>query len=365
MTNTSKSSLFLITTGGTGGHIFPAQALAETLRKRGHPVIEVIDQRALQYTPSKESFILHLTSGNTLLKKIRLAFELPWAFARTFHLILKTKPQGIIGFGGYTTFPLILAATLLRKPFILHEQNAFVGRVSKWFCPFAKHISSCFPTLYGLAEKYQNKVVVTGNPIREKIRSISPSPYKVFTKTGAINLLIIGGSQGARSFSTLIPEALNLLPSPLKKRLHLVQQAQPQTLETTQLLYKDVGIAADLKPFFTDIHTQYQKAHLIITRSGASTVMELEAVGRPAIFIPFPYAMDDHQTYNALNLTQREAGWMIKESPALPHELCVLLENLFSHPKLLENTATTIHHLAKLDANDKLADILESFPKNI
>ncbi len=362
MTKPSKKKCFLITTGGTGGHIFPAQALSEALIKRGHHVIEVIDQRAVKYVAASSQnkvFILHLAHGKGLLKKLRLGIDLVWAFFRSLYIINKTKPAAIMGFGGYTTFPVILAAFLLRKPFILHEQNSFVGRVTKWFAPFAAKISTCFLPLYGLPSRYESKLVWTGNPLRASIKAITQKLYKPFESGSPIRLLIIGGSQGAKSFSTLIPQALELLSPSFKKRLEVIQQVPAYDLDNTKMAYEKMGIKATLQPFFHHIHEEYRKADLVIARAGASTVMELEAVGRPVIFIPFPYAMDDHQTYNARNIIEHEAGWMVKESAALPSELGALIENLLSHPKMLEKAAKKIHHLAKLDADTTLATLLE------
>lgn len=361
----SESKTFLITTGGTGGHIFPAEALSAQLRAKGHIVVEVLDQRSLRYvtyekSSDKKVFVLYLTPGNSFLNKVHLSFDLIKAFFKSLYILWSTKPEVVIGFGGYTAFPIMIASVVLRKPLILHEQNAFIGRVSKWFLPFSNYITTCFADLYGLPHRYKNKQIVTGNPIRAQIKSVSQVPYKVFTKAGRIKILIVGGSQGAKGFSTFVPQVLARLPLSIKSRLEITQQVPKDMIDSAQMLYKKHKIKATLKPFFNNMHQEYAKTHLVIGRAGASTVMELCAVGRPVIFIPFPYAMDDHQTYNALNITERGAGWMIRESEDASENLYVLLKKILTHPKVLEKAAQNIHHLAKLDACARLTQILES-----
>jgi UDP-N-acetylglucosamine--N-acetylmuramyl-(pentapeptide) pyrophosphoryl-undecaprenol N-acetylglucosamine transferase len=264
----------------------------------------------------------------------------------------------VVGFGGYPSFPPLAAALILRIPFMMHEQNAHVGRVTRWLARFARTITSTFPTMKGLRQGDVSKVVVTGNPIRANITALRKIPYKSPDKT--IHLFVVGGSQGARVFSTILPQAICLLPEALRKRLTITQQCRPEFEEETTSLYKKGSVKVTLAPFFQDIATEYKKAHLIICRAGASTVTELAVAGRPALFIPLPTAMDDHQTYNAQSIVNQKAGWYMSEQGLTPQSLAYTLEKILKDPKGLEKTAQTLHDLGVTTADDALADAVET-----
>ncbi|HCI49135.1 MAG: undecaprenyldiphospho-muramoylpentapeptide beta-N-acetylglucosaminyltransferase [Alphaproteobacteria bacterium RIFCSPHIGHO2_01_FULL_41_14] len=357
-----KRPFITVVGGGTGGHIFPAQALAEKLKQRGHRVLYITDKRGMGFhTQPKDIpfFVLDLPYYRPgLIAKlalfVRLTIEI---FYVTWRFLLK-RPALVVGFGGYPSFPPLVAALVLRVPFIMHEQNAYVGRVTRWLAPFSQKITSVFSSINGLHPQDSQKIVVTGNPIRANIAALRTARYKAPTKT--IRLFVVGGSQGAKAFSIILPLAIRLLPPLLKKRLKIIQQCRPEFEKETRALYKEGGLSVTLAPFFQDIASEYKKAHLIITRAGASTITELAAVGRPPLFIPLSTSMDDHQTYNAQSIVNQKAGWYTSERGLTPKSLAHTLEKILKDPKGLEKTAERLHALGVTTADDALADTVEA-----
>lgn len=357
-----RKPFIVVVGGGTGGHIFPAQALAEKLKQRGHSILYITDKRGMTFHSQLKdipTFVLDLPYYRPgIMAKIALFIRLTIEVLYVTWRFLLKRPAMVVGFGGYPSFPPLAAALVLRIPFLMHEQNAYVGRVTRWLAPFAQKITSVFPSMKGLRPQDHKKIVVTGNPIRASIAALRTVPYKAPTKT--IHLFVVGGSQGAKVFSTVLPMALTLLPSSLKNRLKITQQCRPEFERETKALYKEGGISVTLAPFFQDIAAEYKKAHLIIARAGASTVTELAVVGRPALFIPLPSAMDDHQTYNAQSIVNQKAGWYTSEQRLTPSFLAHTLEKILKAPKELEKTAQRLHDLGVTTADDALADTVEA-----
>lgn len=356
-----KKPFITVVGGGTGGHIFPAQAVAEKLHQRGHQVLYITDKRGLSYHAQPAgvpTFVLDLPRYRPgLISKLALATHLTIEIIYVIWRFLWKRPALVVGFGGYPSFPPLAAALVLGIPFIMHEQNAYVGRVTRWLARFALKITSTFPSMKGLRPVDQSKIVVTGNPIRASIAALRDTPYKAPTKT--IHLFVVGGSQGAKVFSTLLPQAIALLPPALRKRLMITQQCRPELEADTVALYKTADVSVTLAPFFQDMATEYKKAHLILTRAGASTVTELAVVGRPALFFPLPTAMDDHQTHNAHSLVTQKAAWMVTERGLTPATLADTLEKILTDIKGLEKTAENIHDLGVTTADEALADVVE------
>ncbi len=354
-----EKPFIVLTAGGTGGHIFPAQAVAKILIQKGYPLTLVTDPRGATFESNFSTKILNLppyTQKVSFFKKINLALHLVLKTLEVTFWIWKKKPSLVVGFGGYPAFPTILGAVLTRTPIFLYEQNAYLGRVNRWFAPFAKVIATGFPKTHGVSSK--NKIIVTGNPVRPAIKNLAGFPYKAPGKSGPINLFIVGGSQGAKIFSTILPEALGLLPPTLKKRLRVVQQCRPEFLESTKNTYKHLSIPAEVHSFFDNIGDHFKKAHLVISRSGASTLTELMVIGRPALFVPFLHAMDDHQTFNAKVAVDAGGGWMIFEKELSGPAFAKEIEKLISSPKSLEKSAKKIHDLANVHADQRLADAI-------
>lgn len=346
--NKKKVKHLFVTTGGTGGHLFPASVLIQDLIKQRYQVTEIVDQRAYHYMrnnplsfPKSKNLsvhVLHIGRGQTLWKKIQFIGGLIASFFKSLKIIATKRPDAVVCFGGYATFPVTLAAVLTRTPLFLHEQNAVIGRVNKWFAPFAKKITTTFPEVKNLKSTQCKKLVFTGNLVRENIRNLRTHTCKSPpVQNGPLTLLVIGGSQGASSFAQRLPQALGHLPAALRKRLFVLHQVPQSLLESTGQLYKNVGIQADLAPFFSDIHRYYEKADLVISRAGASTVSELLACHKPAVYIPYPHAMDDHQTYNAQAVVTMGGGWMLSEKEKdFGQKLFILLEQIFNDPRMLK-----------------------------
>lgn len=356
----------ILASGGTGGHVFPAYALGAHFLKEGHHVHLLTDQRGsnFQGKPKKLGIsILPLTRRKRgLLPLLILLLSLiPSTFMGLYHL-LRLNPQVILGCGGFPSAPTLVAAILLR-PFrrhkiVLLEQNAFIGRVNRKLLPFVHVLATSFPKTWGIPKRFQHKVSVAGNLVRDVFTAPSKKAYEAPKKTGTIRLLIIGGSQGARSFSTLVPNALNNLPETLRKRIHVVQQSRPEMIEQTQKLYKKMKIHLTTQPFFDNIHDLMEKAHLIICRSGSSTVFEVAHSKRPAIFVPFPHAMDNHQYFNAQAVVTLEGGWMCQEKE-IKH-LSPLLKNVLEDPKKLARAAQNVHDLVERDALKCFSHLINS-----
>lgn len=362
----------LLAAGGTGGHIFPAYALAERLLNEGFTVHLMTDKRGSSFQNPPEALnVITLPLRKTvkgLWNKFLMVLSLFPSFFLSFYEILRFKPRTIIGFGGFPSFPTVLAAIVL-KPFlmhtiILHEQNAVLGRVNRWLLPFIHILATSFPQTWGIAKRFEKKVTVTGNFVRQEFLAFSHKPYKVFDKKDPIRLLIIGGSQGALSFSTLIPAALASLPSSIRKRLHIVQQSRPEMADHTRAFYQALKIPATIEPFFPNIPTLMEKAHLVICRAGASTLFEVAEARRPAILIPYPHAMDNHQYFNALVADKLKGGWLLEETgPKAQTTLESLLKNLLDNPKKLEIASKNIYGLVKENAASCFLKLIDKSPK--
>ena len=333
-----KSNHYIICAGGTGGHFFPAIATAEFLIQSGHKVTLLTDKRTANYASKKHVETIKIIplinrsfSGN-FFQKVISCFFLSIGLLQAFYLLIKLKPHKLIGFGGYPSFPGIMAGIILNIPIILHDQNTILGRVNKILGRFAQKIAVSYPIdfmkkLNHFPEHIQKKLIYTGNPIREIFLKTPPNKLKI-SKTGPIQIFIFGGSQGARIFSEKIPEQLKNLNSNLKKRIKIIQQARAEDIKNLEIFYKKEGIFAKIQPFFDKMETILQNSHLVIARSGASSITEICVTKTPAIYIPLPTAKDNHQFYNAQYVCENlNAGWLI-EQKNLEQSLTPLLEKI-------------------------------------
>ncbi len=275
------------------------------------------------------------------------------AAGRLLHTL---RPAVVIGFGGYSSVPTVLAATRQHISSVLHEQNALVGRANRFLAPRVSRIAISFPSVEGLKAADTARVVVTGNPVRPEIVAQRAAPYPATADT--LNLLVTGGSQGARILSAVIPAALARLPAEIKNRLKLMQQARPEDLEQVRDAYRRGAINAEVAPFFHDLSARLARAHLVIARAGASTVAELCVVGRPAILVPYAHAADDHQTVNARALGEAGAAWVMAENAFTPEALTDRLGALFAAPDTLAAAAGAARALGRPDAGERLADLV-------
>ena len=352
------SGAIILSAGGTGGHLFPAQALAGELRRRGRKIVVMTDARFANYTTSFPGVRIETVSSaplNSVLAPFKIAAGVVEAFAK----LLRLKPAAVIGFGGYPSVPVMLAATLARRPTAIIEQNAVVGRANRLVMNQVRRVAAAFP-IARFAPRDKTKIVLTGNPLRPDVIALWGTAYQPPATDGPLNLLVFGGSQGAHAFSEIVPAAVTRLPHALKKRLRLVQQCRPEDIETVRTIYANAEIQAELGPFFQDLPRRMAMAHLVIGRAGAGTVAELMAIGRPAILVPLPHALDDNQTPNAEILSRAGAGWTIAQRDLAPDSLARMLAAVFAAPADLARRAALAHSLAVPNAAEKLADMVEN-----
>jgi UDP-N-acetylglucosamine--N-acetylmuramyl-(pentapeptide) pyrophosphoryl-undecaprenol N-acetylglucosamine transferase len=362
MTDKAQSSPVILAAGGTGGHMFPAEALARELLARGRRVVLVTDRRGKAFgdaLPEVEVHRIRASSfGSGIMGKIRGVVELTIGAFQARRLIAKLKPSAVVGFGGYPSVPTVLLAQRGRVPTILHEQNAVLGRANRLAAPGAVGIATSFAAVSAVKQADAGKLVFTGNPVRPNVTAVRDLPYPALEDGGEVHLLVVGGSQGARIFSEVVPEALALLPDALKRRIRISQQCRPEDIEAAKAAFANAGIEAELSTFFRDVPERLAGCHLAICRSGASTVAELAAVGRPAILVPYPYAMDDHQTANAQAVADAGGAWLMPQTAFTPRSLADRLTALLDLPATLTKAAEAAHARGATDAASRLADIV-------
>ncbi len=354
----------LLCAGGTGGHLFPAEALARALIKRGWRIELATDHRATSYGvdfPAEKTHIVPSAtpSGQKGLKRLGAMARLAGGAFRSLLLLMRVRPTVAVGFGGYPTVPPILAATRLRIPTIIHDQNAVLGRANRFLARRVTRIAKGSAALK-LPDSWKGKAVLTGNPVRPAVRDAAAMPYPPLEPDGPIHLLVFGGSQGARFFSEMMPGALAALPAELRSRLRLVQQCRPEDLEGVRRAYAELAVEAELEPFFRDLPNRIAQSHLVIARAGASTVAELAVIGRPSILVPLPHAIDQDQKANAKTLVFSGGAWMIDQAELSPERMGAELEALFSRPELLRGAAVSAGKMGHADAAERLADLVEA-----
>lgn len=357
----------VIAAGGTGGHLFPAQSLAQELAKRGRRVVLMTDDRGHNYAQAfPQAEIVTVPSatfaGRGAVGKGLALLRLARGALAAYFALGRLKPAVVVGFGGYPALPTMFAAARRGLPSVIHEQNAILGRVNRWLAPSVTRIASSFAKLSHLDPALASRVSVTGNPVRPAVLATA-RPYVRSEEPQRFNLFVFGGSQGARVFATLVPAAIAKLPGALRARLDLVQQCRPEDLDAAKARYAALGLRPTLASFFGDMGERLAAAHLVISRAGASTVTELAAVGRPAILIPYPHAMDDHQTANAREMAEAGAAWTFAEAALVADVLAAKITELAQNPVLLETAAAKALSLGRRDAASRLADLVEEVGK--
>jgi len=358
------TAAFVLAAGGTGGHLFPAQALANELARRGGRIVVMTDDRSQKFGdvfPGAEiSRVPSATfAGRSAPGRVAALGVIAIGVFSALAKLLRLRPRAVVGFGGYPSLPVMTAAWLAGLPTLLHEQNAVPGRANRLLISKVKRISASLPFLR-FAPKDQSRVVVTGNPVRPEAAALSAAGYAPPGTSGPIRLLIFGGSQGARALSEIVPASLAMLPERLRARLDVTQQCRPEDVESVTVAYRKVHIKCDVASFYRDLPQRMANAHLVICRSGASTVSELAVIGRPAILVPYPYATDDHQAANATVMEKAGAAWHVPQPKLTPEELAGFLEALFDHPTELAQRAAAAHKLGRPDAALRLADLVET-----
>ena len=358
--NSLTSPLVALATGGTGGHVFPAEALALELVTRGCKLALVTDYRCAPFGALPGEVATHTVSAGRLsggiAEKLGGMARIVRGIVEAWRLLRELNPSLVIGFGSYASVPTMLAARWLRLPTLIHEQNAVLGRANRLLAPMAGAIATSFEEVARLHRRDIAKTMRTGNPVRQTISEIRSFSYPSLGKDEALNLLVTGGSQGAAVFGCVLPNAIAIMPEVLRARLRISHQCRSEDVKRVRGVYAALGLDSAVKPFFNDMPRRLHRAHLVIGRAGASTVAETTAAGRPAILVPYPFAMDNHQSANARIIEASGGAWVFDEcdftASALAGMLCSFLEN----PEKLQKAAAAARRLGIPDAASRLAD---------
>jgi UDP-N-acetylglucosamine--N-acetylmuramyl-(pentapeptide) pyrophosphoryl-undecaprenol N-acetylglucosamine transferase len=359
----ARAPLILLAAGGTGGHLFPAEALAHVLQTRGIAVDLATDSRAAAYAEKFPARNIHVIPADTVRSRnpIRLLWTvavLAFGILRAVVLLLRLKPAAVVGFGGYPTVPPLFAAWLMGIPRIVHEQNAVMGRANRALAVRATAIATGYPNIFAGRPKLALKATHTGNPVRAAVREAAAKSYEMPQSGGAIRLLIFGGSQGARIMSEIVPGAIERCDATIRSRFNIVQQCREPDIAEVRTIYARLNVHADVAIFFNDLPTRMSESHLVIARSGASTVAELAAMGRPAILVPLPHALDNDQLANATALAAAGGALLIRQPEFTAERLARELTQFAGNPGLLLAMATAAHLTGKADAAERLADLV-------
>jgi UDP-N-acetylglucosamine--N-acetylmuramyl-(pentapeptide) pyrophosphoryl-undecaprenol N-acetylglucosamine transferase len=354
--------LLLIAAGGTGGHMFPAQALAEAMLAKGWRVTLSTDARGARYTQGFPAGVtIEETSSATFarggpLAKITAPFRILGGILSATFRMMRTKPAVTVGFGGYPTIPALSAAFLLRRPRMIHEQNGVLGRVNQFFAAKVDTVAcGTWPTTLPSGVTGEH----TGNPVRAAVMDRAAAGY-IPPGDYPMSLVIIGGSQGARILSDVVPAAITQLPEPLLTRLRIAHQARAEDLPRVTEAYANAGVRAEVEPFFTDIPRRLSEAQLVISRAGASSVADISVIGRPAILIPFAAATGDHQTANARGLVDAGAAILIPEKALDAGTLAQHIETILTQPEAANRMAQNALSQGRPDATDRLVALVET-----
>ncbi|MGH1375548.1 MAG: undecaprenyldiphospho-muramoylpentapeptide beta-N-acetylglucosaminyltransferase [Alphaproteobacteria bacterium] len=358
----SASSYFvLISAGGTGGHMSPASALASELKARGHRVELMTDDRGQRFAPMFNDVPIHVvksgTAGAGIPGKIKGAINLVLGILQALKFVKSHKPDLVVGFGGYPSVPGVFAAQRLKVPTILHEQNAIIGKANAFLAPKASRVALSLPYMTGLESKEQQRTLVTGNPVRPEIIALKNVDYPTISDTSSLNILVMGGSLGATVFSEVVPKALAMLPEKYRARLKVKQQCRAADIEDARAAYKHANIDAQLFTFIDDVAAELEKAHLVIARSGASTVAETSVAGRPAIYVPYPHHKDQQQKKNADAIADEGGAWVMTEDGFKPEVLLTRVETFLQNPETLSRAADNAKSCGKPDAAQRLCDL--------
>ncbi|MDM9620961.1 undecaprenyldiphospho-muramoylpentapeptide beta-N-acetylglucosaminyltransferase [Rhizobium sp. S96] len=360
-----SKGIVLLAAGGTGGHVFPAEALAYKLKERGYSVHLVTDSRAERYAGKFPADEIHVVPSATIASKNPVAVArtlwMLWSGMRAAkRLISRLKPAVVVGFGGYPTVPPLLAATRLGVPTMIHEQNAVMGRANKALASRVQAIAGGF--LPDGGGQFPDKTVATGNPVRPAIIEAAKTPYAPSHAGEPFNLVVFGGSQGAQYFSKAMPTAISLLEDDLRGRLRITQQVRSEDMGMVGdcVAKLEMGASSEIAPFFTDMAERLAKAHLVICRSGASTVSEISVIGRPAILVPYPHALDHDQAANAAALAATGGAKVIVQAELSSEKIASILTHVMNDPEKLARMAAAARQAGKPDAANLLADMVEA-----
>lgn len=353
--------VILLSAGGTGGHLFPAEALAHELTGRGWEVHLATDDRAERFAGKFPAARIHSISSATFggrnpIALVRTFWRIWRGVRQTSSVIAEIQPSAVVGFGGYPTLPPLYAATRRNVPAMIHEQNAVMGRANKALAGRVRAIAGGFLKAAG---PHADKIVEVGNPVRPAVLALEGAHYEE-PGVGPIRILVFGGSQGARFFSETVPEAIARLPDQIKSRLSITQQARAEDQDRVKARYAELSVTADVAPFFSDLPKRMADAQLVISRAGASTVLELSVIGRPSILVPLPHALDDDQGHNAQLLVDASAALLRRQPTIDADNLTTDIATLLADPDRLTAMAAAARGVARTNAAQLLADLAEA-----
>jgi UDP-N-acetylglucosamine--N-acetylmuramyl-(pentapeptide) pyrophosphoryl-undecaprenol N-acetylglucosamine transferase len=363
ITSMTNTPLILLAAGGTGGHLFPAEALGVELIRRGLRVRLATDARALRYsglfTPENIDVVPSETvRGRDPVSLARTAFMLGYGTLVAINLVRRLKPAAVVGFGGYPTVPPLMAAKLLGVCSVIHDANAVLGRANRFLSGRVNAIATSLPGVLDRDPSLAGKTTTVGTPMRPAVLAAASVPFASPEANGPLRLLVVGGSQGARVMSDIVPGAIERLGPALWSRLVLTQQVRDEDMARVRAVYDRLKINAELAPFFSDLPARLASSHLVVSRSGAGTVAELAAIGRPSILVPLPGAIDQDQFANAGVLSQADAALRIPQSEFTPDRLASEISALAAEPARLTAMATKARNAGRLDAAERLADLV-------
>lgn len=354
----------VLTAGGTGGHLFPAFALCEELKRRGYTVDLITDERGEKFQSDFTGRYIYSVQSSTIsarnvLSLLSVTRRIKEGIQQARSILEQAQPSVIMGFGGYPTLPPILAARKLKIKKAVHEANAVMGRANRLLAPVVDAIATSFEETKHASGLYKSKVRVTGNPVRDTIKTWRGRAYYPPALGHRIIITVFGGSQGARFFSDIVPEALKSLPEEWRSQIVISQQCRPEDLDRVEEFYNGTGITAEVAPFFKNLPDRLASSHLVICRSGAGTVSELTVIGRPSILVPLPHSIDNDQRLNAQRLAALGGCWHFEQSELTSEALSETLLELLSEPKKLSQAAEAAHSAGRPDAVERLADLVE------
>lgn len=354
----------MLAAGGTGGHLFPAFALAQELGRRGIAVDLVTDERGDRYGTDFPARAMHTVPSATLAGRSPVAaaktiMSLANGVRAAYGLLGRVRPGAVIGFGGYPTFPPLVAAKLRGIPTAIHEANAVLGRANRMLASRVSRIATSFEQTALLDSALVSRVRFTGNPVRDAVIAVSAQPYQAPAPGEPFNLLVFGGSQGARYFSEAVPPAIDQLTLNQRARLRITQQCREEDIADVRAAYAAAGVTAELATFFKDLPERMAKSHLVIGRAGASTMAELTVLGRPGVLVPLPHAVDNDQLRNATRLAEAGAGWCLEQKNLTDEKLSETIASLMEQPSALTSAAEAAKKLGRPDAVVRLADLAE------
>lgn len=356
-----KTKLVVLAAGGTAGHVYPALTVGRALQAQGYAVRLCTDKRGARFVENTTipfSVIQSAPMQKGLIGKIKTMLRLGTGYLQSQFLFLFNKPSAIIGFGGYPSFPPVIAGAHRKVPVILHEQNAVLGRAQRLLKNYARTICLSFPQTKMTDGINAEKLTVTGLPLRPEILALTDRHYALPQGDDKFRILITGGSQAAALFGKMIPLAMAQLPEDLQARLHIVQQCRPHQIETIRQFYTHHRISTDIESYLHDMPDQLRRAHLFIGRAGASTVTEVAIAGIPTIFIPLAVSLDGDQAANAAHIVAAGGGWILPEKDFSPESLAAMLQDILNQPAQLTAMASTMKTLGRADATDRLTQTI-------